>query len=166
MIISYVADDIPGWRAYVNKLSQKGKRFFMTSVVHDEVIRGGPIPPVFHLFEDKEGEIRSKLAIPRLLDAFGILADAGCAKKFANGLQWLLQSGFSISGCVDIPEVSILSGNALAVTANAKLVRRFLYTSDKRAVFERVVDERALEHLVDVRAVVKSSGAFVDRSAC
>jgi len=165
MVISYVCDDIPGWREYVDRLSQKGRRFFMTSVVYAEVLRGGTVPPVFHLFGDGEGEIRSKMAVPRLLHAFGISADAACARKFANDLQWLLQSGFSISGCADIPELAILSGKALAVTANAKLVRRFLYSPDKRAAFERVVDDCALEHLADVRAVVKSSGVFVDRSA-
>ena len=161
MIISYIANDIPGWREYVDHMSRKGKRFFITQ----EVMRKNPIlPPAFHLFNDTEGATRAKRALSTLLNEFGIPEEASSAKKFSNDLQWLLQSGFSISGCPDIPELSILSGNTFAITANAKLDRRFLYNPDQRWIFETVVNDCALEHLADVRTVA-GNGSFVDRSA-
>ena len=165
MVISYMANDIPGWREYVDHMSRKGKRFFITNVIHQEVTRKTPVlPPTFHLFNDTEGATRAKRALATLLTKFGIPSDASNAKKFSNDLQWLLQSGYSISGCPDIPELDILSGKAFAITANAKLVRRFLYNPDKRTAFETVVDHCALEHLADVRTVA-ANGTFVDRSA-
>jgi hypothetical protein len=165
MVISYIANDIPGWRTYVDHMSRKGKRFFMTKIVHDEASKRGPLPDVFHLFRDGEGELRARSALPALLSAFGMTADASVAQKFSKDLQWLLQSGYSIAGCPDIPELDILSGRAFAITANAKLVRRFLHSSDKRSKFEKVVDDCALEHLADVRTVCKTDGTSVDRSA-
>ena len=165
MVISYIANDIPGWREYVDHMSRKGKRFFITNVIHQEVSRKNPIlPPAFHLFNDTEGETRAKRALATLLNAFGIPEDASSARKFSNDLQWLLQSGYSISGCPDIPELCILSGKALAITTNAKLVRRFLYNPAQHTAFETVVDECALEHLADVRTV-GCNGTFADRSA-
>jgi hypothetical protein len=169
MVISYVRDEIPGWRAYVDHMSTKGKRFFMTGVVYNEVMvglsSGEAIPAPFHRFDDGEGEIRARSAVPKILKAFGIPEDSSSAGKFANDLQWLLQSGYSISGCPDIPEIEIVCGRALAITANAKLVRRFLYTPGKRTTFELVVDQSALEHLADIRTVKVTTGTYVDRSA-
>jgi hypothetical protein len=128
-------------------------------------IRSEAIPPPFHCFDDEEGEIRAKRVLPKILNAFGISEESGCAKKFANDLQWLLQSGYSIAGCPDIPAIEILSGRALAITANAKLVQRFLHTPDKRITFERVVDQSGLEHLADIRTVASNTGTFIDLSA-
>ncbi len=64
---------------------------FMTSVVHDEVMKGissgGAIPPMFYRFDGGEGEIRSKCAVQNIFKAFGISQGAGCAKIFENCLQ-------------------------------------------------------------------------------
>ena len=125
MVISYVSDDIPGWRVYVDHMSLKGKRFFMTKIIHDEVVRKTPIPAAFTLFEDGEGERRAKCSLPTLLRSFGMPGDASVANFFSNDLRWLLQSGYSISGCPHIPAMEVLSGRAFAITANNKLVRRF-----------------------------------------
>lgn len=168
MVIAYIKGDIPGWRDYVDHMNKKGKRFFLTRGIYDDVVTNGKLtelPPSFHLFDDEGGYERAKRALPTLLEAFSIHPDAQCAKKFANDLEWLLQSGFSISGCPDIPELDILSGKAMAITANAKLVRRFLYNHAKRVTFERVVNDCALEHLADIRTVDTLHGTYVDRSA-
>jgi hypothetical protein len=165
MVISYVADDIPGWRDYVDQMSLKGKRFFMTKISHDEVVKKTPIPAAFTLLEDREGEHRAKSSLPTLLRTFGIPGDASVVQMFSNDLQWLLQSGYTISGCPHIPAMEILSGHAFAITANAEFVRRFLYSPDQRSKFEKVVDDCGLEHLADVRTVNKADGTFIDRSA-
>ena len=161
MIIAYVKDEIPGWRAYVDFLAAKGKRFFVTKRIRDEFTMVPDLPSQFNVFESADADYRAKFAYPYLMDIFG------CSdKKMSTDLHWLLECGFCMSICEDIPLRALGNkGNVFAITANEHLIRRFIRSPDGRKKFEKVVDDHGLDHLADIRGVSMSRGIFEDFSA-
>ena len=160
MIIAYVKDEIPGWRAYVDFLAAKGKRFFVTRRIRDEFL-GTNLPPQFHIFDSTDADYRAKNAYPHLMKEFN------CSdKKVSTDLHWLLESGFCMSICEDIPLLALGNkGNVFAITANAHLILRFIKLPEDRQKFEQVVNQHGLDHLADIRGVSTELGTFEDFSA-
>jgi hypothetical protein len=140
MITAYCKDEIPGWNSYVDFLSAKGKRFFVTECIQKEFTKFPDIPPVLHVFESDDADYRAQKAYPVLMERFKCNLT-----KFSTDLHWLLETGFCMSICADIPLDPLVSkGKVFAITANADLFRRFIKTQEYTQTFEKVVDERGI----------------------
>jgi hypothetical protein len=161
MIIAYCKDEIPDWIAYVDFLSAKGKRFFVTERIAKEFTMLPTLPSAFHVFTSDDADYRARMAYPVLMRRF-----ESNQAKFSTDLHWLLESGFCMSICPDIPLTALANtGRVFAITANAHIIRRFIRTPDGRRKFEKVVDEQGLDHLADIRGVCMCAGTFEDFSA-
>jgi hypothetical protein len=160
IIIAYHNHQLPVLNRYIDVLASKGPRFFVTDRIAGE-FSAVPLPQVFHRFHHSDAVIRADQAYPQVVREFEL---PSCNSKFKTDLRWLLESGFCIHACDDIPVKEILRGRAFALTMNAKLIHRFLRSRDMRLKFERIVDENALEHLADLR-LLDSVGAYSDLSA-
>lgn len=102
--------------------------------------------------------IRVDSAYPDVLAKFNVPLTND---QFKVDVRWLLECGFCICSCDDIPPEDIIAGRAFALTMNAKLVHRFLARPQKRRMFEKIVDRHSLEHLANVRHLSRD-GTFVD----
>ena len=156
---SYYRSELPILNQYVNFLSRKGPRFFVTDRIAEE-FNLGPLPQVFHKFSHPDAISRTDRAYETVLAKFKVTS-----RKCETDVKWLLESGFCLHACESIPvESLIVSGKAFGLTMNAKLVHRFLRIPPHRADFEQIVDMHALEHLADVR-LLHTHGSFEDLSA-
>ena len=78
-------------------------------------------------------------------------------------VKWLLEAGYCIAECEDIPPVAAANdGTAFAMTGNEALIRKFLGSAEWRKKFERIVDNYALEHLADIRKLDLGTAGFHD----
>lgn len=157
IIIAYHKNESPSLKRYIDHLSQKGPRFFVTHRIAAEFTLA-PIPPVFQVFHEADAVVRADLAYFDILAAFRLRPTSN---KFHTDVRWVLESGFCLHSCEQIPVEEIIRGRAFALTMNAKLVHRFLQCPDKRRQFEKIVDEHALEHLADLR-LLSQNGSFRD----
>eukprot|EP00455_Lapot_gusevi_P023798 TRINITY_DN2471_c0_g1_i1.p1 TRINITY_DN2471_c0_g1~~TRINITY_DN2471_c0_g1_i1.p1 ORF type:complete len:212 (+),score=14.27 TRINITY_DN2471_c0_g1_i1:48-683(+) len=164
IISSYHKREVPSLNRYVDHLSSKGPRFFVTRRIAREFTScfSAPLPPIFHLYHDNDAVVRADFAYPEVLRAFGLDSNAGF--EFKTDLHWLLESGFCLHACEEIPVDAILSCQVFALTLNGKLVHRFLNTTKKREMLERIIDLQGLEHLADIR-LLDTDGSFQDVKA-
>ncbi len=157
IVLSYCKGDVPGLCNYVDKLSQNGKRFFLTERIRNELV-SVPVPPQFHVVKSDHLNGLVDRAYPV------IMRDFGCtSRKFETDVKWLLEAGYCLAECADIPPVA--SGNdgmTFVMTGNAALIRKFLASAEWRKKFERIVDNYSLEHLADIRKLDMATGMFHD----
>ena len=155
IVLSYCKGDVPGLCDYVDKLSQNGKRFFLTERIRNELVS---VPPQFHVVKSDHLNGLVDRAYPVIMREFGC-----SSRKFETDVKWLLEAGYCLAECADIPPVA--SGNdgmTFAMTGNAALIRKFLGSAEWRKKFERIVDNYALEHLADIRKLDLATGRFHD----
>ncbi len=148
MVIKYVKNELPIFNQYVDLLAGRGKRFFLTTRIKNQL---NFIPPSqFHVFDDKEAYVKANSAYPEVRDLFNVKAKHD---KYFTDVTWLLECGYCIATCEDIPPQDILAGKAFAMTSNCQLLNRFLRDAKQREKFEGIVDRCGLEHLAGVRRV-------------
>ncbi len=157
IVFSYVRDDVPGLRQYVDTLSQKGKRFFLTERIASEVV-SMPIPPQFQVYRSAHLSAIVERAYAAVMREFGCTS-----RKFQTDVKWLLEAGYCLAENEHIPPLANASdGMTFALTGNASVIRKFLGASDWRKKIERIVDNHALEHLADIRKLDMRTGGFHD----
>lgn len=157
VVFSYHRNDVPGLKKYVDFLSLKGKRFFVTERIHRE-ITSITLPNPFHVYNNPEASALANRAYPTLMREF-----ACKSPKFERDTKWLLEAGFCLASCEDIPpEIVANDGRVFAMTGNAAFIRKFLGTPQGRAKFETVVDNFSLEHLANIRKLNMATGCFED----
>ena len=170
MIIFYVNGKLPGWVDYVDHLSAKGKRFFVTNAIYEEYNKGlgrqiteYSLPSPFHRLDDEDASYKASIAYPALMKEVNISPDNA---DFAYDARWVLESGYCIAASLDIPDAAVLErGKVFAITCNAKFIQRLLNSPTKRRTFEKVVNQYGLEHLINIRSVVVKDGTFLDKYA-
>jgi hypothetical protein len=168
MIIFYVNGKLPGWVDYVDHLSAKGKRFFVTNAIYEEYNKGlgrqiteYSLPSPFHRLDDEDASYKASIAYPALMKEFNISPDN---THFAIDARWILESGYCIAASLDIPEAAVVErGKVFAITCNAKLIQRLFNSLTKRRTFENIVNQHGLEHLVNMRSVSVKDGTFLDK---
>lgn len=162
MIISYMNNNIKYWNDYVDFMSTKGPRFFVTPRIAKEVTRG-PIPKQFVILRDdydfNDIDLRVDYAYKQLLLDLNIPHH----EKFVNDAKWLLECGYCMSINEYIPVESLFKNEVFAITSNAGAIRRFIKNPLKRKIFETAVDNNGLEHLITIRTM-SLDGSFVDYS--
>ena len=157
IIFAYHQNTVPGLREYIDSISRKGKRFFITERILKEVTTI-PVPPPFHVYRSSTAIALAERAYPFLMREF-----ACKSAKFETDVKWLLEAGYCIAECNDIPPESAANeGACFAMTGNAVVLRKFLGTRQGRKKFEAVVDNFALEHLANIRRIDMCTGCFED----
>ena len=157
IVFGYVKDDVPGLRHYVDTLSQKGKRFFVTERIAAEVVLES-IPSPFYIYKSSQ----LNTLVDRAYDV--VMREFGCiSRKFQTDIKWLLEAGYCLAECDHIPPMASASdGMTFAMTGNAPVIGKFLGSADRCRKFERIVDNYALEHLADIRKLDMDTGGFHD----
>lgn len=157
MVIGYMNDSIKDWKEYANKLSTNGERLFVTPRIAEEITIRSKIPNLFTVLQsDVEKSIN--LAYYALLKDLNIKD----SRKLKTDVRWLLEAGYVISMHPDVSADSLCNGNVFAITANAAIIRKLISDPIRRNIFEKVVDDYGLEHLIDIRAVNRNNGTFID----
>jgi hypothetical protein len=156
IVLAYVENNVPGLKEYVDNISSKGKRFFLTDRILKE-LKSISLPLPFHLYSCNTAMVLADRAYPVLLRDF-----ACKSKKFETDVKWLLEAGFCLSECSDIPPEVFANDTAFALTGNANVVRKFLGTPGGRGKFEMVVNNYALEHLANIRKLNMVTGCYED----
>ncbi len=164
MIMAYCKDEIPGWNAYVDFLSAKGKRFFVTERIRKKFTLYLDLPPVFHLFKYPEfdrADYFAEKAYPLLIETFNA-TDAVLSSDLTTDLLWLLECGNCMLWCSDIPD-DFFHGlyTMYAITANEDMINRFIRKKEDRMKFEMVTRNSILEHLTEIR-FVNQNGTLED----
>jgi hypothetical protein len=157
IVFGYHKNDVPGLRDYVDFLSQMGKRFFITERIQKEVI-SIPVPAPFHLYKSPIATALADRSYPQVMREF-----ACKSPKFETDVKWLLEAGYCLAECPDIPPEAVANdGVCFAMTGNAVVLRKFLGSPQGRRKFETIVDNYALEHLANIRRIDMRTGHFED----
>lgn len=163
IIEAFETNEIPILNAYIEKLSLSGKHFFLTEGIAEEFAASGRWKPLqFSTSSEIEASTRSPFAYEDAAIYFNI-SDVETS-KFGPGLRWIIECGYCLSACEDIPLDRLLNGCAFALTLDRDLVRRFLSSLNDCKALERAVDLNGLEHLADVR-LLNPDGSFEDFTA-
>jgi hypothetical protein len=157
IVVAYHSQEFPFLNRYIDTMSLKGPRFFVTSRIAAGFTTA-PLPAPFKIFRDKEASIRVDFAYPTVVAWFNLGTPSA---QFKVDICWLLESWYCLCSCYDIPPEDIVSGRAFALTMNAELVGRFIEDPASNRRLERIIDERALEHLASVRHLARD-GTFRD----
>lgn len=156
MVIGYINNSMYDWNEYVDKISLRGKRLFIMPRIAAEITRG-EIPSQFTILQtDVDHSV--DLAYYALLKDLNIKD----SRKLKTDVRWLLEIGYCSSIHPDIPVEALCNGKVFAITANATIIRRLIIDPIKRNIFEKVVDDYGLEHLIDIRAVNRNNGQIID----
>jgi len=157
IVFGYYNDEVPGLKDYVDLLSKNGKRFFITERILKEVV-SIPVPTPFHVYRSPTAAALADRAYPQVMREF-----ACTSPKFETDVKWLLESGYCLAECPDIPPEAVANeGVCFAMTGNAVVLRKFLGSPQGRRKFETIVDNYALEHLADIRRINMQTGHFED----
>jgi hypothetical protein len=164
LIRAYVSRELPKWNEYVDHVSKKGSRFFVTALTRSQL--GCKLPPPFHPYdeEDRDAYFLVEISMPMLFKVFKIKS-----YRFAHDLRWVFGCGYTLRDCQRTHFQTFSRANGIeclargfAITANTDLVQRFLHDRIDNKKFNKVVRSATLGHLPDVRAVDLKSGKFRD----
>jgi hypothetical protein len=163
MIIGYMLNSFKGgWNNYVDYMSLRGPRFFVTSRIASEITIG-TIPPQFTILKGDEfdfDDINDKVenGYNALITALQIPDN----DKYKTDIYWLLEAGYCGAVCSNIPYQAHFNKNVFAITANAVIIRKMIKDIKRRQIFETIINQSSLEHLANIRFFNGNKGTFID----
>lgn len=146
-----------GWYEWVQSALRRGVQFWCTPIVEGEFLTHCNrccLPEfVTVLRSGREDSLdRSRRAATRVVDALG------APMRYLADVQIVCECMDRMISCESISATMIGDGRAVFMTANVRFIRRCLYTDGHTKLFDRIIHEEGLEHLVHVHGVESSGG--------
>jgi len=81
--------------------------------------------------------------------------------KYKVDLKLVAEVGYAVASSPDLTDEDVLGDRVVFVSGNFKFIQRALSTPEKRKLFEMVIKENALEHMITTRCIL-SNGTYRD----
>lgn len=156
LVIGYINDDIPGWRVWADKYLARGKKFLLLEMTMNEVSVMHPhLPPGFELLvmEDQIPQAFLDGVYEEVANAFNLVGKTRINMK--TDIELLALAGYAAASSPQISDEDIFGDRVVFASNNFKCVKRVLYTEQKRKTFEKIIDDKGLEHLITVRLITR-----------
>jgi len=153
LVIKYI-NKLEPWSSWVESYLSGGSKLFVLPIAIKEVGKRYPLPEGFV-------DLSLSCRMPShdaVKCAFNEIVDDLCLtdKKRVdlwNDITMVLSAGYCATTSDAIATNALLQGKVHFITANMTLLKRAVYTTEKRDLVETAVDRNGLEHLISVIGV-------------